>query len=297
MPFKGPDGSGASGGPRPHAAAILLFFPVPPGRARGTSLRKPRCRPTSGQAGSSRPRPADARLPPGGRPLWAPPGPAAIASLAGRTYARATSPERSRARVGGAAGGARACAATLRLGSTGVTCILARSLSRKRCTVAWRGLGTRCSLYLRALKQEPPPRCSDVCVPDPVCPRGGGPGSRVPGGPLPSPRPSRFLSIACVKIEAVHVVHLGVICKQPLRWEVVHLLRKTLKVKIHQPSLLLFPRWRKTVQRDSPSASVSVQPPPGSHSSANTQDSVMETNSDSGVRLSKFTFLLCRWAA
>lgn len=31
--------------------------------------------PTSGQTGSSRPRPADARLPPGGRPHSAPPGP------------------------------------------------------------------------------------------------------------------------------------------------------------------------------------------------------------------------------
>ncbi|XP_039073609.1 potassium/sodium hyperpolarization-activated cyclic nucleotide-gated channel 2-like [Hyaena hyaena] len=134
-PLKGPEKPGAPGRPRPPApppsCCFLQFLPAAHVARRCGSQG---AAPTSGQTGSSRPRPADARLPPGGRPLPAPPAPAAIASLAGLTSARArtASPEGGWACVGGAAGGAASCARTWRLGSTGSPApLLARCLNRQ----------------------------------------------------------------------------------------------------------------------------------------------------------------------
>lgn len=102
----------------PPAAAILLFASLPAGHvalslsgSRGTA-------PTSGQTGSSRPRPADARLPPGGRLRAAPcrparPGPRH--SLPGRSHVSARrggrapdAPGPGRARPQGLSRGSRA---------------------------------------------------------------------------------------------------------------------------------------------------------------------------------------------
>lgn len=101
--------------------------------------------PTSGQTGSSRPRPADARLPPGGRSRPAPPSPAAISSLGGRTSARSHLGARRRA-CGRGLGPVRSRGSWVQPGS--LACLHAVSTVSAVQFRGWVSVrGARCSVY------------------------------------------------------------------------------------------------------------------------------------------------------
>ncbi|XP_043345540.1 translation initiation factor IF-2-like [Cervus canadensis] len=135
-------------GPRrtpPPAAAILLFASLPAGHVALSPSGSRGTAPTSGQTGSSRPRPADARLPPGGRPCAAPPRPVRPSPFPSRPAARSTC---AAARPGGVAPDAPGPG---RAGVPGASAwdlgIFTRSLNCKPVRPQPRGFGTRCPVF------------------------------------------------------------------------------------------------------------------------------------------------------
>lgn len=168
--------------------------------------------PTSGHTGSSRPRPADARLPPGGLPRPAAPGRARPRRhfLPCRPHVRARSQSRaSRGASGRGSGCAGSRAPTWRLGLTGVTCILARSLNSKRhsCMEGFR----YAVLGVWGLWSRSPRLSVQMWLPSTRGSPGWGRWLACLGGSPPSQLPqflSRFISWACARTEAVHLLHL-----------------------------------------------------------------------------------------